>query len=165
MDTCGYSSRSVDYNCCWSSPVQSFSGPNPVGLMTIFYYLRFETPPIWSVKRPYLYTIGRGWLIYTPSHWIPFRRLLRLAGLRWRYSKTASTRSVLNAEVKIKVTLRLTASQSAHDQIFIIFWQLRSCFCGTPSLTGGRVCILYMLLALVSLVFLVSESLGTRDHI
>jgi hypothetical protein len=35
---------SVVYNCCWSSPVQSFSAPSPAGLMTIFYCLRFETP-------------------------------------------------------------------------------------------------------------------------
>jgi hypothetical protein len=34
---------SVVYNCCWSSPAESFLGPNPVGLATIFYYLRFET--------------------------------------------------------------------------------------------------------------------------
>jgi hypothetical protein len=34
---------SVLYNCCWLSPVQSFSGPGPVGLPTIFYCLRFET--------------------------------------------------------------------------------------------------------------------------
>jgi hypothetical protein len=40
-----------------------------------------------------------------------------------------------------------------------------SCLCGAPSLTRGRVCLLYMLLALASAVFLRSESLGTRDHI
>jgi hypothetical protein len=34
---------SVVYNCCWSSPAQSFSGPSPVGLATIFYCLRSET--------------------------------------------------------------------------------------------------------------------------
>jgi hypothetical protein len=38
-------------------PAQSFSGPNPLGLVTIFYCLRFETS---------------------------FRRLLRLAGSTWR---------------------------------------------------------------------------------
>jgi hypothetical protein len=38
-------------------------------------------------------------------------------------------------------------------------------FCGAPSLTRGRVYLLYMLLALSSEVFLGSESLGTRDHI
>jgi hypothetical protein len=37
--------------------------------------------------------------------------------------------------------------------------------CGEPSLTRRWVCLLYMLLALTSAVFLRSESLGTRDHI
>jgi hypothetical protein len=29
--------------CCWPLPVQSFSGPSPLELATIFYCLRFET--------------------------------------------------------------------------------------------------------------------------
>jgi hypothetical protein len=29
--------------CCWSSPGQTFSGPSPIRLATIFYLLRFET--------------------------------------------------------------------------------------------------------------------------
>jgi hypothetical protein len=41
---------SVIYNCCWSSPVHSFSGPSLAGLMTTFYCLRFETPPTWSAS-------------------------------------------------------------------------------------------------------------------
>jgi hypothetical protein len=79
-------------------------------------------------------------------------------------------------KVKVKVTLRLMvgwsvskpwcrAPSGAHNQIFITVWQLQSCFCGAPPLTRGRVCILYMMLALGSAVFLGSESLGTRDHI
>jgi hypothetical protein len=35
--------KSVVYNCCWLSPAQSFSGLSPMGLVTIFYCLRFET--------------------------------------------------------------------------------------------------------------------------
>jgi hypothetical protein len=57
------------------------------------------------------------------------------------------------------------ALSGAHDQRFITVWQLRPCFCGTPSLTRGRVCLLNMLLVLASAVFLRSESFGTRDHI
>jgi hypothetical protein len=30
------------YNCCWLSTGQSFSGPSPVGLATVFYCLRFD---------------------------------------------------------------------------------------------------------------------------
>jgi hypothetical protein len=55
------------------------------------------------------------------------------------------------------------APSGAHDQILV--WQLRSCFSVAPSLTGGRACLLYILLALASAVFLGSESLGTRNHI
>jgi hypothetical protein len=87
---------------------------------------------------------------------------------------------VLNAtlncvcQVKIKVILRLTVSQSANlgvephlglmTRYLLLFWQLRSCFRGAPSLTRGRVCLLYMLLALASAVFLGSESRDS-DHI
>jgi hypothetical protein len=53
----------------------------------------------------------------------------------------------------------------AHDQIFTTLWQLRSCFCWALSLTRGQVCLLYILLALASIVFLGSESFLTRDHI
>jgi hypothetical protein len=34
---------SVVYNCSWPLSVQTFSGPAPMGLVTIIYCLRFET--------------------------------------------------------------------------------------------------------------------------
>jgi hypothetical protein len=34
---------SVLCTCCWPLPAQSFSGPSPLGLETIFYCLTFET--------------------------------------------------------------------------------------------------------------------------
>jgi hypothetical protein len=34
---------SVFCTCCWPMPAQSFSGPRPLGLTTVFYYLKFET--------------------------------------------------------------------------------------------------------------------------
>jgi hypothetical protein len=52
QDSCGFvdvglwlwrEDGSAVYNCCWPSPAQSFSGPSPLGLVTIFYCLRFET--------------------------------------------------------------------------------------------------------------------------
>jgi hypothetical protein len=63
---------SVVYNCCWSSPAQSFSGTSPAEFMTIFNYLRFETPPTWTARSPYLYPPGTGWPSYTLSHWVHF---------------------------------------------------------------------------------------------
>jgi hypothetical protein len=34
--------KCVVYKCCWPSKAQSFSDPSSAGLMTIFYYLRFQ---------------------------------------------------------------------------------------------------------------------------
>jgi hypothetical protein len=41
-------------------------------LMTTFYCLRFEIPPTWRAKSPYLYPSGTGWPGYTPRHWVSF---------------------------------------------------------------------------------------------
>jgi hypothetical protein len=67
---------------------------------------------------------------------------------------TASTRAWSNPSQSQSQSHIATDSQSvskcwyrapsgAHDQIFISVWQLRSCFRGAPSLTRGRVCLLY----------------------
>jgi hypothetical protein len=57
---------SAVYNCCWPSPAQSYSSPSPSELV-----LRFETPPTWRARSPYLYPPGRGWPNYAPRHWVP----------------------------------------------------------------------------------------------
>jgi hypothetical protein len=79
--------------------------------------------------------------------------------------------------VKVKVTLRLTVSQSVSlgiephlglmTRYLLPFDSYGIVFRGAPFLTRWRVCLLYtyMLLALASAVFLGSESLWTRDHI
>jgi hypothetical protein len=56
------------------------------GLTTIFYCIKFETPPTLKVGPPYLHPPGTGWPSYTSGTVFPFRRFLPLAGLRWRYS-------------------------------------------------------------------------------
>jgi hypothetical protein len=40
--------------------------------MATFYCLRFETPPTWRLRSPYLYPPGTGWPGYTSRHWVPF---------------------------------------------------------------------------------------------
>jgi hypothetical protein len=77
----------VVYNCCWPSPALSFSGASPTGFMAIFCCLRFETPPNWRARSPYIYPSGTRWASYTRGTGFPSRRLLGLERLRWRYSK------------------------------------------------------------------------------
>jgi hypothetical protein len=58
--------------------------------MTIFYCLRFETPPTW-MPGPRIYILEeQGGPIVLRGTGLPFRRLLRLARLRWRYSTPPS---------------------------------------------------------------------------
>jgi hypothetical protein len=81
-----------------------------------------------------------------------------------------SSISSVSIKVKVKVTLRLTVSQSLSlgfepylelmTRYLLLFDRYGLVFCGAPSLTWGRVCRLYMLLALASAVWLGSESLG-----
>jgi hypothetical protein len=80
--------RSVVYNSCWASPAQSLLGPSPAGLTTIFYCLKIETSPTRRARSRYFYPWGTGLPSYTAGHWVLFRRLFRLAGLRLRYSDT-----------------------------------------------------------------------------
>jgi hypothetical protein len=48
---------------------------------------------------------------------------------------------------------------------YLLLFDSYGLFCGAPSLTRVWVSLLYMLLALASVLLLGSESLGTRDHI
>jgi hypothetical protein len=54
------------------SPAKSFSDPTPARLMTIFYCLKFEAPPTWRARSPYLCSPGTEWPSYIPRHWVPF---------------------------------------------------------------------------------------------
>jgi hypothetical protein len=76
LDSCGFvdvgrslwrEDSSALYNCCWSSPAQSFSGQSAAGLVTIFYCHRFETSPTWRARSPYLYPPGTGSPSYIPQ--------------------------------------------------------------------------------------------------
>jgi hypothetical protein len=145
---------SVVYNSCWCSPAQSFWGPIPAGLVTIFYCFNSTVPqPGGPDPRTYIPQALGSLFVASYSTW----------------------KSKLQVKVKVKVMLRPTVSRpvrlgvkhptGAYDQLFIAVRQWRVCWCGTVSLMRERVCRLQLLLVLASAVKLRAESRGTRDHI
>jgi hypothetical protein len=65
--------------------------------MTTFYCLTFESPPTWGARSPYLYPPEQGSPFIPPGTGFPFRRLLLLAGLRWRYSTPPQHGSIISS--------------------------------------------------------------------
>jgi hypothetical protein len=155
---------SLVYNCCWPSPAHSFSGSSIAGLMTRFYCLKFEAPPTWRARSPYLYPPGTGWPSYTPRHWVPFQPPPTTC--RWRYSNPPQCgssellcdwRFTAHQFVLATSPLRLTISN---------LFQLNTCGHSPyikSSLKREWVYRLQLLLVVASKVR--SESRGTHDHI
>jgi hypothetical protein len=119
----------------------------------------------------------QGGPVITPGTGFPLRRLLRLAGLRWRYLTPPQHRFTWKVEpsrVELSLMLRSTVSRpvclgikhpsGAYDQIFITVWHMQDCWCEALSLTRGRVWCLQLLLVLASAVIFWSESHGTRPY-
>jgi hypothetical protein len=50
-----------------------------------YFTVSYETPPTFRARSLYLYSPGTGGLVISPDTGFPFCRLLRLAGLQWRW--------------------------------------------------------------------------------
>jgi hypothetical protein len=114
----------------------------------------------------------QGGPLIPPDTGFLFRRLLRLAGLRWRYSTPPPHEFEIS--LSLSLTLRPTVSRTvclgikhpsgAYDQIFITVRQFLVCWC--VALCDEKMGLSFtIVLALASAVNFGSESLGTRDHI
>jgi hypothetical protein len=87
----------------------------------------------------------QGSPVIPPGTGFPFHRLLRLSGLRWRYSTTPPhenfsllSLSLIRPTVSLPVCLRIKHPFGAYDQIFITVRQLWVCWCGALSLSLWR---------------------------
>jgi hypothetical protein len=99
--------------CCWPLLAQSFLSSSPLGLMTIFYCLRFETS------------------LFVAS-----------CDSQGHDGVKVKVKVILRLTISQSVSLGTEHLPGAHDQIYIFFliWKFLSCSIGAPSLTRGRVC-------------------------
>jgi hypothetical protein len=117
------------YNCCWSLWAQSFSGSKSSETHDIMYCLRFETPPTWRGRSPYLHPQEQGGPVMPPGTGFTFRRLLRLGGLRWRYSTPPPHGKIPSSQAVLVITLLWTNPEntvSNSSSIVFIYWILPS---------------------------------------
>jgi hypothetical protein len=97
LDSCGFlimwhplwpKDMSVIYlsDCYWALPAQSLSGPNSTELVTLIYSIIWDSQNL-EGQVPVFMSTREGWPVYTIRIGYPFHRLLRHAGLLWRYYK------------------------------------------------------------------------------
>jgi hypothetical protein len=116
------------YNCCWHSSAQSFSGPSPAGLMTIFCCFRLETPqPGGPGPRIYSYiSQEQSGPDISPGTGFPFSRLQRLCRVTVKVFEPASTRC---HTLSLCYSLLMTSRHGPHrKQLFCCC--VRVCCCG-----------------------------------
>jgi hypothetical protein len=126
------------YNCFWDLPEQSPSDPNPAELTTIFYCLIWDSSNLEGHVQ-YLYLPQeQGCPVILPGTGFPFRRLLRLAGLRWRYSNpplhgnsgSQCQSHVTTGGQSVSQSVSMSwcrAPSGSHDQMFVTLRRLLSC--------------------------------------
>jgi hypothetical protein len=74
------------YNCFWAC-LRSHSRARVPQNSSPLFTVSFETPPIWRARSPRICIAqGQGGPALPPCILLPFHRLLRWTGLRWRYS-------------------------------------------------------------------------------
>jgi hypothetical protein len=133
--------------CCWSSPANYFSGPSPLGLVTISYCLRFETSPFVASYE----SQGNGGDI---------RLLFHTVISLWvceSYITTDGQSASLSWYIAPTWGLQSDFYYSQTVAVFFLF--------GALSLTRGRVCRSELLLVLANAVILGSKSLGIHYDI
>jgi hypothetical protein len=80
---------SLVFNCWWFSPPWSFSCPILRDSWSYFTASGLIPPKPWGQFLFSYMPPGTGWPTYAPGAGFRSRRLLQLAGSRWRYSKPA----------------------------------------------------------------------------
>jgi hypothetical protein len=141
--------------------------------MTIFYCLRFETPPTWRTRFPYSYSRGTWWPNYTPRHRVPFPSPTTTRRATVEVFDPTSTRCdfwlslslMLRPPVSRPVCLGIKHPSGACEQIFIIVLTVAGLLI-LGALSDEKTDLSFTIPAgLPNAVIFGSESRRTRDHI
>jgi hypothetical protein len=106
----------------------------------------------------------RGGPIMPPDTGFPCHRLLRLSGLRWRYSNPPPNGPSQSRSPSYVTTESQSASQYWYqapcgttrlDYFFVTVRQLRFCRCRAPSLTRRRVCHVLRSKSLAHVIYII----------
>jgi hypothetical protein len=108
-----------------------------LGLMTTFHCLRFETPPNWRVRFPYLYPPRTGWPSYTRRHWVPYQSPFTTPRTTVEVFDPASTRECPESESSITTDGQLASLSWNRAPIGGLRPHFRYCQTVTGLLTWG----------------------------
>jgi hypothetical protein len=92
---------SVVYNSCCPTPAHSLGSESRRIYEHIYYFPKFESPPNMRARPLYLNPPEKDCPVISSSTGLPFRRLSRLLGLRWRCSTSLYTRLLLPKQHKL----------------------------------------------------------------
>jgi hypothetical protein len=124
---------------------ESFSSTSPAELTTVLYCLRFETPPTWKARSPYLYPPGEGWSSYTPRHCVPFSSPPTTHRAAVEVYEPASTRG--NCQLSTNCPGRNISAQNAEKAPFLCCCSIVSvgtCLFEKPLLSKGSCIFAYL---------------------
>jgi hypothetical protein len=102
MNTCGYSPFvTSSLTRVWVCRLQLLMGLASAVILGS-YCLRFETPPTWRNRPPYLYPPGTGCPRYVPRHWVPFSSPPTTRRAAVEVFEHASTREGLVTKIRVQ---------------------------------------------------------------
>jgi hypothetical protein len=137
------------YNWFWALSKHSLSRSSPAELTSIFCCLTWDFPNLEGQVPVFISPRNKMAEIYSPGTGFLFCSLLRLVGLRWRYSNPhplwnpefwSQSQSQSCYDWRSVSMSWCLAPSGSHGHKFVTVRRLLSCFCEATSLARGLAC-------------------------